>query len=66
MLDSMAISGSIYEGVVEPFYKKSTRADATLSGHSRKNRREAASSHTYSVMSESSGKRRKMCIIPDG
>ena len=58
----METEKKIYEGVVEPSYKKSTRADSTRNGHSRKNRGEAASSHTYSTMSDSSGERRKICL----
>ena len=42
----MEISESIYEGVVEPSYKKLTREDANHFGHSKQNRGEAASSWT--------------------
>ena len=35
MFDSMEISESIYEGVVELSYKKPTLSDAKRSGHSR-------------------------------
>ena len=62
MFECMDIAESINESVVEPSYKKSTRADSTRNGHSRKNRGEAASSHTYSTMSDSSGERRKICL----
>ena len=42
----MDIAEYIYEGVVEPYYKKSTRADDTRSGQNRKNILEPASSYT--------------------
>ena len=38
----------IYNGVVEPSYKKSTREDSNRSGHNRKMRGESALSNTYS------------------
>ena len=44
MFERMEIADSIYEGVVEPSYKKPTRADTNRAGHRRKNRGEAASS----------------------
>ena len=44
MFERMEIADSIYEGVVEPSYKKPARADTNRSGHRRKNRGEAASS----------------------
>ena len=43
MFENMEISESIHEGVLEPFYKKPTRADANRAGHSRKKIGEAAS-----------------------
>ena len=52
----------IYEGVVETSHKQSTRADATCAVHRMKNRGESASPHTYSAMSESTGKRRKIYV----
>ena len=55
----MDIYESIYEGLVEPSYKKTTRADSNRAVHSRLKRGDSASSNTYSEMSESSGKRRK-------
>ena len=42
----MEISESIYEGVVEPSYKKPTQADANRAGHSRQKRGESATSWT--------------------
>ena len=59
MFERMEITESIYEGVVEPSYKKHTRADANCDGHSKQNRGESASSQTQSAMDESAGKRRK-------
>ena len=38
MFERMEILESIYEGVVEPSYKKYTRADATCAGNRRKKR----------------------------
>ena len=38
--ERMKIVESIYEGLVETYYKKPTRADAKFAGHSRKNRGE--------------------------
>ena len=38
MFERMEITVYIYEGVVEPFYKKPTRADANRAGHSRRMR----------------------------
>ena len=43
MFERMEIAEFIYEGVVEPSYKKPTRADTNLTVHSRQNRGEAAS-----------------------
>ena len=62
MFERMDISESVYEGAVEPSYKKYTSWDATHAGHSRKNRGKYASSHTYSAMSERSIKRRKIYV----
>ena len=55
----MEITESIYEGLVEPPYKKHTWADANFSGHSRHKRGEAASSWNLPKKGESAGKRRK-------
>ena len=38
MFERMETSESIYEVVVEPSYKKHTRADSNRAGHSRKKR----------------------------
>ena len=59
MFEQMEITKYIYEGVVEPSYKKHTRADTNRSGHSRQNKGESASSQTYSAMGERAGKCRK-------
>ena len=52
----METAESIYEGVVEPSYKKSTRADSNRAGHSRQILGEAAPSKTYSEMIKISDK----------
>ena len=36
IFERMAIAESIYKDVVEPYYKKTTREDATCAGHTRK------------------------------
>ena len=59
MFEHMEISESIYEGIVEPSYKKPTRADANRSGHIRQKRGEPDSSWTRPDKGESAGKRRK-------
>ena len=59
MFDRMEISESIYEGVVEPSYKKPTRADYNCAGHVSQKRVESASSWTRPEKGESAGKRRK-------
>ena len=43
MFERMDISESKYEGVVEPFYKKTTSEDANRAGHIRLKRGEDAS-----------------------
>ena len=58
----MEISKSIYDCVVEPYNKKPTREDENCDGNSRKKRGHSALSNTYSKMSESTGKRRKMYV----
>ena len=45
MFELLKISEYIYEGVVEPSYKQSNRADSTRDVQIRKNRGEAASSN---------------------
>ena len=62
MFDRMEMAESIYEGVVEPSYKNSTRTDSNRADHSRKIREEATSSNTYSNMSNIAYKRRKMYV----
>ena len=59
MFERMEIAESIYKGVVEHFYKKSTWADANRNGNSRNMRGEATLSKTCPVTSEISGKGRK-------
>ena len=51
MFECMKIAESFYEGVVESYLKKPTRADSNRAGILRKRREEAASSTTYSNMS---------------
>ena len=43
-------------------HKEPTRADATRTGHGRKNMGNDSLSHIYSATSESSGKRRKRYV----
>ena len=62
MFERTEIAESIYKGVVEPYYKKTTREYANCAGHSRKMRGEAASSNTYSEMNESASKCRKRYV----
>ena len=62
MFQRVEIAESIYEGVVENSYKKHTRSDSNCAGSSSRMRIEAASSTTYSEMTESSGKRRKRYV----
>ena len=62
MFEHMEITESIYEGVVEPSYKKPTRADAKRAYHRRQKRVEAASSWNCPEKGESAGKRRKLHI----
>ena len=59
MFELMKISGSIYEGVVEPSCKKPTRSDANRDGYRGKKRGESALSWTRPEKGESSGKRIK-------
>ena len=55
MFERMEISESIYEVVVEPSYKKSTREDTNHAFLGSKIRVEAASATTYYNMRESAG-----------
>ena len=59
MFDYVEIAESIYKGVVEPSYKKPTRAYANRAGYSRQKRVEAALSWTGPKEGESTGKSRK-------
>ena len=59
MFKHMEISESIYEGVVEPSYKKLTRADANRAGHIRQKRGEPALPWNHQDNGESADKRRK-------
>ena len=62
MFECMKILEYIYEGVVEPSYKKPTRKDDNRAGISRKIREECASSNTYPETSKSDSKCRKRYI----
>ena len=57
MFECMEITESIYEGVVEPSYKKLTQTYSNRAGHISQKRGEAASSWTIPKKGESSGKR---------
>ena len=59
MFEPMEIAESIYEGLVETSYKKTTQSDANRAGHSRYKRGEAASSWTRPEKGEINGKRIK-------
>ena len=59
MFERMEVVESIYEGVVEPSYKKPTLVDANRFGHSSYIRGEAALSKTRPATGESADKRRK-------
>ena len=62
MLEIMEIGEFIYEVVVEPHYKKSTRAYDNRVGHSKKIIVESALSKTYSEMSKISVKRNQRYV----
>ena len=62
IFERMEIAEYIYEGVLEPSYKKPTREDANSAGHISKMRGEATSSNNYSKMIERSGKHIKRYV----
>ena len=62
MFEHMEISESINECVVETSYKIYTRGDVNRAGHIRKMGGESTSSNTYSEMSESADKCRKIHV----
>ena len=62
MFERMEIAESIYEGVLEISYKQSTRTYANRFANTRKQIGEAALSNTYSKMSESTIKYRKLYV----
>ena len=62
MIERMEIAESIYEGVVEPSYKKLTWADANPAGKIRYKRVEFALSWTRLEKGKSAGKRRKQHV----
>ena len=67
MFERMDISESIYEGVVEPYYKNPTQEDSNRDGHSRQNIGEAASSWTLPEKVDSVSKSRIQHVdIPTG
>ena len=62
MLEQMEIAESIYEGIVEPSYKKVTREDANRACNSSQNRGESASLQTNSAMGKRLDKFRKQYV----
>ena len=62
MFERMEIAESIYESVVEPSYKKTTREDTNRAVHSRNKRGESASSKTLPTTGESDGKQLKIYL----
>ena len=62
MFDPMEITESIYEGLVEPYYKKTTWVDSNCAGHIRNKRGGSALYKTRPVTGESTGKRRKKYV----
>ena len=58
----MEITECIYEGVVEPSYKKPTRVDSNRAGHSRHRRGEGALLRTFPEKGESADKRIKRYV----
>ena len=58
----METAESIYEGVVTPYYKKTTWAESKLTGISRNDRGENASSNNHPAKDESSRKHSKWCV----
>ena len=67
MFECMEISKSIYEGEVEPSYKKPTREDANRAVHSRQNTGEDASSWNLPKKGDISGNSKKRHLdIPTG
>ena len=50
MIQRMGVAETIYEGIVESYQKKTTRADSNHDGHSRKMKEESAYSKIYSKM----------------
>ena len=62
MFEHMEIAESIYEVVVEPSYKKLTRADSNRADCIRQKRGETALSWTHPKKVEISGKRRKIHV----
>ena len=62
MFERMEIAESIYEGVLEISYKQSTGTYANRFANTRKQIGEAALSNTYSKMSESTIKYRKLYV----
>ena len=62
MFERMKILEYIYEGSIDPDYKKSTREDVTRAGHIRKKIRASAFPHNYSEMSERYGNPRKINV----
>ena len=62
MFEHMDITEFVYKGEVEPFNKKTSRTYANRDGHIRLKRGESALSNTYSEMSESASKCRRIYL----
>ena len=62
MFERMEIYNNIYERVVEPYYKKTARANTNCAGHSRKMMEEAITSTIYSNTSRYYGKHNQRYI----
>ena len=62
MIERMEIYETIYEGVVEPLYLKTTIKDDNSYDHSSKMRGLSSSSKSYSEMGSLTDKRKKMRV----
>ena len=59
MVERMEIAEIIYEGVVTPYLKKTTRAESNRNVLNRNKREESASPNTHPTKDGCAGKRRK-------
>ena len=62
MFEPMEIAKSIVEGVVTPYYLKTTRAESNRNALIRKNKGEDVSSNMHPATDGSAGKRHKRCV----